>query len=95
VRYGGEEIALLLSQTGTTEAVEVAERLRERIASTAAFHKGAPITVTASFGVATYPESITERDKLFPAADKALYVAKHDGRNCVRSKPISQGSIPS
>jgi diguanylate cyclase (GGDEF)-like protein len=91
VRYGGEEIALLLSQTGTTEAVEVAERLRERIASTAAFHKGAPITVTASFGVATYPESITERDQLFPAADKALYVAKHDGRNCVRSKPTSAG----
>ena len=62
----------------------MAERLRERIASTVAFHKGAEIPVTASFGVATYPETVREREKLFPTADKALYSAKADGRNCVR-----------
>jgi diguanylate cyclase (GGDEF)-like protein len=62
----------------------MAERLRERIASTVAFHKGATIPVTASFGVATYPETVAESDKLFPQADEALYRAKAEGRNCVR-----------
>ena len=84
VRYGGEEIALLLAQTSREAAVEMAERLRERIASTVAFHKGATIPVTASFGVATYPQTVRDRDKLFPHADEALYRAKGDGRNCVR-----------
>jgi PleD family two-component response regulator len=43
--------------------------------------------VTASFGVAAYPESVRSREALFPAADKALYSAKGEGRNCVRSAP--------
>lgn len=84
VRYGGEEIALLLPQTGQEEARHMAERLRKSIAETVAFHKGATIPVTASFGVATYPESVSDREKLFPLADEALYRAKADGRNCVR-----------
>jgi PleD family two-component response regulator len=45
---------------------------------------GGPITVTASFGVASYTESVKAGDLLFPAADKALYQAKNSGRNCVR-----------
>jgi len=84
VRYGGEEIVLLLPHTGQAAALDMAERLRERIASTVAFHRGASIPVTASFGVATYPEPTTEREKLFPQADEALYRAKAAGRNCVR-----------
>jgi len=84
VRYGGEEIALLLPHTGEAAAMEMAERLRDRIAATVAFHKGASIPVTASFGVATYPDPVTDREKLFPQADEALYRAKADGRNCVR-----------
>ncbi len=95
VRYGGEEIALLLAQTESARAVEVAERLRARIAGARVRHKGAEIPVTASFGVATYPETVKVRDQLFPAADKALYIAKHDGRNCVRAKPASKGSTAS
>ena len=90
VRYGGEEMAMLLPRTRSDDAVEVAERLRARIASTVVRHRGAEITVTASFGVATYPETVKVRDQLFPSADKALYIAKHDGRNCVRSKPASK-----
>jgi diguanylate cyclase (GGDEF)-like protein len=91
VRYGGEEIAMLLAQTDSAHAVEVAERLRGRIAATVIRHGGAEIAVTASFGVATYPETVSQRDQLFPLADKALYIAKHDGRNCVRSKPATRG----
>lgn len=89
VRYGGEEMAMLLPRTVSEDAVEVAERLRARIASAVVRHRGADIAVTASFGVATYPETVKHRDQLFPAADKALYIAKQAGRNCVRSKPSS------
>ena len=91
VRYGGEEIAMLLAQTDSAHAVEVAERLRARVAETPVKHGPAEIPVTASFGVATYPETVKVRDQLFPAADKALYIAKHDGRNCVRAKPAGKG----
>jgi diguanylate cyclase (GGDEF)-like protein len=90
VRYGGEEIALLLPQTGHDEARNMAERLRQSIAATVAFHKGASIPVTASFGVATYPETVSDREKLFPAADEALYRAKAEGRNCVRYSAAKQ-----
>lgn len=91
-RFGGEEIALLMAQTGSERAEEVAERLRSRIAATVVRHNGVEISVTASFGVATYPQPITRREKLFAAADKALYAAKHDGRNCVRVSASSKGS---
>ncbi|MEO7457008.1 MAG: sensor domain-containing diguanylate cyclase [Gemmatimonadaceae bacterium] len=95
VRYGGEEIALLLAQTDSAHAVEVAERLRMRVAATPIRHGPSEIRVTASFGVATYPETVKVRDQLFPAADKALYIAKHDGRNCVRAKPSTKGRAAS
>lgn len=91
VRYGGEEIAILMGQTDNAHAVEVAERLRAKIEATPIRHGGAEIQVTASFGVAAYPETVKVRDQLFPAADKALYIAKHDGRNRVRWKPASNG----
>ena len=95
VRYGGEEIALLLAQTDSEHAVEVAERLRARIAAQPLRHGGAEIPVTASFGVATYPETVKVRDQLFPASDKALYIAKHEGRNRVRAKPATRGRTAS
>jgi diguanylate cyclase (GGDEF)-like protein len=95
VRYGGEEIALLLAQTDSEHAVEVAERLRTRICAQPLRHGLADITVTASFGVATYPETVKVRDQLFPASDKALYIAKHEGRNRVRAKPATRGRTAS
>jgi diguanylate cyclase (GGDEF)-like protein len=95
VRYGGEEIALLLAQTDSEHAVEVAERLRTRICAQPIRHGLADIAITASFGVATYPETVKVRDQLFPASDKALYIAKHEGRNRVRAKPGTRGRTAS
>ena len=95
VRYGGEEIAMLLPKTPSERAVEVAERLRARIASQPVKHGRSEIPVTASFGVATYPETVKVRDQLFPASDKALYIAKHEGRNRVRAKPATKGRTTS
>ncbi len=83
-RYGGEEIAVLLPQTGLDGARDFAERLRKAIESRVVTHSGRAISVTASFGVATYPESVPTHDALFPAADRALYQAKAEGRNRVR-----------
>jgi diguanylate cyclase (GGDEF)-like protein len=83
-RFGGEELAILLPQTTAAGAFELADRLRRRIAGRPIKHNDAEIVVTASFGVASYPDVVHTRDALFQAADAALYGAKHDGRNCVR-----------
>jgi diguanylate cyclase (GGDEF)-like protein len=91
-RYGGEEITILLPQTSIAGAVELADRLRRAVSSKTIAFQGTEITVTASFGVASYPETAASRDGLFPAADRALYDAKHSGRNCVRSAAaVSRG----
>jgi diguanylate cyclase (GGDEF)-like protein len=88
-RYGGEEMAILLPQTDLAGAREVAERLRTLLHAQRVRHGMREIEVTASFGVATYPASVTSRDTLFPAADRALYEAKRGGRNCVKTADTS------
>lgn len=84
-RFGGEEFAILLPNTHLTGACELAERLRRAVELRVATVGGRQIPVTASFGVASYPETAKSKDDFFPAADKALYRAKKDGRNKVRS----------
>ena len=88
-RYGGEELALLLPQTDPAGAAELAERLRAMLESRPVRYGRTEIRVTASFGVASYPDSAPQHDSFFPAADKALYQAKAQGRNCVRVAPIT------
>jgi diguanylate cyclase (GGDEF)-like protein len=83
-RIGGEELALLLPQTSREGAFELADRLRRAIESRIVRYGSEEIRVTASFGVATYPECSRGREGIFPAADKALYEAKRDGRNRVK-----------
>jgi len=80
-RYGGEEFAILLSQTGPQHSLAVAEKLR-RIVETWQF-PGVPRPVTISAGSANYPEHGTTRDDLIEAADAGLYAAKQAGRNRV------------
>ena len=83
VRYGGEEFAVLLPQTDLAGAEQLAERLRRAIASRPLSPRpGSLIAVTASFGVAAFPDSPTPA-ALVAAADKALYGAKRRGKNCV------------
>jgi diguanylate cyclase (GGDEF)-like protein len=82
-RYGGEEFAVLLPQTDLEGAERLAERLREAMAERRMrFVPGAAFTVTASFGVAAFPDAATPA-ALFASADEALYRAKSAGKNCV------------
>jgi diguanylate cyclase (GGDEF)-like protein len=80
-RYGGEEFAILLSQTSPPQSLAIAEKLR-RIVETWDF-PGVARPVTISAGAANYPEHGTTRDELVQAADAGLYAAKQAGRNRV------------
>ncbi len=82
-RYGGEEFAMIAPETNKEEAIRMAERLRLRIAGEKAEMGGKAFSVTASFGVATYPNDAGDLRGLVAAADKALYAAKERGRNQV------------
>ena len=88
-RYGGEELVMLLGKADVGMAWEVAERMRAAIEAMTIGVGEHLVHVTASFGVAAYPETARLGEELFPAADKALYAAKREGRNCVRfAKPL-------
>lgn len=82
-RVGGEEFSVLLPSTDSLGAVAVAERIRTRIAATEIQHRGETISVTASLGQASWsPEDGTlSLDDFIIRSDKALYAAKHGGRN--------------
>ncbi len=87
-RYGGEEFAILLSQTSAYHSSEVAEKLR-RLVEKWQF-PGVPRAVTISAGVANCPEDGMTRDELVKAADAGLYAAKQAGRNRVCMAPAGQ-----
>lgn len=83
-RFGGEEIAVLLPNTGGAGAAGLAERLRRGIEGCRVRVGGRELQVTASLGIATYPAPVARAEELFAAADRELYAAKGAGRNCVR-----------
>jgi len=80
-RYGGEEFAILLTNTSARVALGVGEKLRRLVEGWQ--FPGVPRTVTISIGVAAFPEHGNTRDDLVHAADVALYAAKQAGRNRV------------
>ena len=75
-RYGGEEFALILPNTGATEAFALGERMRRVV-------EDSGLDVTISVGLATFPADGTTSDSLTGAADLALYESKRGGRNRV------------
>jgi diguanylate cyclase (GGDEF)-like protein len=85
-RFGGDEFALVLPDTGGEGAFAVGERIRERIAA----HKflageGLDIHLTGSVGVATLPDVAASSDELVSAADKAMYAVKESGKNGIQA----------
>lgn len=84
-RYGGEEFAVALPETDIESAEHVAERLRVAVEKASFATARGSISLTISVGVAVYnPNDHTTLDAVIDCADRALYIAKRSGRNCVR-----------
>ena len=93
-RIGGEEMCVILPQTTIGGALELTERLRSTLEVAESAWRSGVIKVTASFGIATYQAGAgpMARQRMFENADAALYRAKREGRNCVRS--AESGVLP-
>lgn len=96
-RFGGEEFVILLPHTTLENAEELAERLRRKTQQHYFCEPEKQLTITASFGVSAtpiFPETLPSPEAvdqlletLIARADEALYEAKENGRNLVKSKP--------
>jgi len=83
-RYGGEEFVIILPETSQDSALERAESIRQRVSELRVrFRTEALREITISVGVASYPLSGSTLEEMLRAADRALYMAKHGGRNMV------------
>jgi diguanylate cyclase (GGDEF)-like protein len=75
-RWGGEEFLVILPETEEEGAQVVAERIRETLAEYS-FSSGNGLNLSCSIGIATYPTTALLREQLMAAADRHMYVAKH------------------
>lgn len=96
-RFGGEEVVVILPNTPDVNAATLAERLRQKVAATemAVVVEGEeqiPVRVTVSIGIAGFNQPSLDSKRLLANVDRALYAAKHAGRNQVMI--ASQEKIP-
>ena len=82
-RYGGDEFVCLLPGASQQSASQVAERIRQRLADEPLVMEAETVRITVSIGVAAYPVHGNTLDNLSKSADRALYVSKARGRDCV------------
>jgi diguanylate cyclase (GGDEF)-like protein len=92
-RYGGEEFMILLPDTPTQGAQRVAETLRREIESHSIPWSDDVLRVTASFGLTAITPGEMDPLAAIARADEALYRAKQDGRNCVRSAAEAEALV--
>lgn len=82
-RYGGEELAVIITGDGAQNATEYGQSVRANVEKLSiGVHA---LKVTVSLGVAVAPNNGIGAEQLVKKADAALYQAKHEGRNCVRT----------
>jgi len=85
-RYGGDEFAILIPETNTEQAVVLAERLRAALEADDFLHVRG---VTASIGIATYPNHGPTPEEILRVADSGMYLAKHCNGNCIKVASLS------
>ena len=91
-RYGGDEFIVLLPETPSAGALEVAGRIRDAIAGMPLDLEGKQVSCTVSIGVASYPSDGNTMDAVVARADRAMYQAKQAGRNRVMQFHAESGA---
>lgn len=95
VRYGGDEFVIILPRASKEDAAQVTRRLQRTLNSTKFFRKeGLNIKVTASFGVATYPDDALNKEDLLRMADHAMYHIKNTTRDGIKLAGAADLHIP-
>jgi diguanylate cyclase (GGDEF)-like protein len=92
-RFGGDEFVLLMPQTNTAQAIKFAQRLRLSLAEKTIPASQLHLRFTLSIGVSSVSVDVNSMDKLLEGADRALYSAKHNGRNQVRAYLLNTGEL--
>ena len=82
-RYGGEEIVVILPETGKVASLVLGERIRKRVEEMRIDCKGHTVRLTISGGLASFPNNAADAESLLKSADNALYRAKGSGKNCI------------
>ncbi len=80
-RYGGEEIVVIMPETGKVDSLVLAERIRQRVEEMRIDFNGNTVRLTISGGLASFPGNATDAESLLKCADNALYRAKGTGKN--------------
>ena len=84
IKYGGDEFVIILPQTSREVGFLIAERLRKLIEENVFLKgEGGPLKITASFGVASFPDNANDKEELLRIADRAMYSGKLSTKNIV------------
>ena len=84
-RYGGDEFAIILEDSDEYGGMEMVERIRSKVEALSLHKNNDTVNITISLGLAAFPNDGDKKSLLIDRADQALYKAKADGRNCIKS----------